>query len=228
MEESRKELHGVDVGSLPVRRGNHGSLSQADGIQVTLSNVRHLNFVGNSGMQFTLNNGRVVELSSNSFWEVVDCIKVGQRGVRQLDPSGDTSPFVLHDKEPSAAPTRSLQKGIVSIGGLILDPITLRCMWNGELVKLTAGEFALVMALAKRPGDVKSRGQLIDEVFGHNYAGFDRSIDSCIKRIRRKFRVVDPSFAQIEAVYGAGYRYYEGDRNLALLEAKRSLSTSRS
>jgi two-component system response regulator ChvI len=76
-------------------------------------------------------------------------------------------------------------------------------------VQLTVTEFLLVKALAVRPGMVKNRDQLIDAAYGENIYVDDRTIDSHVKRIRKKFRAVDPDFAQIETLYGIGYRYKE-------------------
>jgi two-component system response regulator ChvI len=76
-------------------------------------------------------------------------------------------------------------------------------------VQLTVTEFLLVKALAARPGIVKSRDQLIDAAYGENIYVDDRTIDSHVKRIRKKFRAVDNGFAQIETLYGIGYRYRE-------------------
>jgi two-component system response regulator ChvI len=76
-------------------------------------------------------------------------------------------------------------------------------------VQLTVTEFLLVKALAARPGIVKSRDQLIDAAYGENIYVDDRTIDSHVKRIRKKFRNVDTAFAQIETLYGIGYRYKE-------------------
>ena len=75
---------------------------------------------------------------------------------------------------------------------------------------LTVTEFLLVKALATRPGMVKSRDQLIDAAYGENIYVDDRTIDSHIKRLRKKLRGVDPEFNHIETLYGVGYRYREG------------------
>jgi two-component system response regulator ChvI len=77
---------------------------------------------------------------------------------------------------------------------------------------LTVTEYLLVTALAQRPGHVKNRDQLIDMAYGENIYVDDRTIDSHIKRIRKKFRVVDPEFSQIETLYGVGYRYKEDEQ----------------
>jgi two-component system response regulator ChvI len=76
-------------------------------------------------------------------------------------------------------------------------------------VQLTVTEFLLVKALALRPGMVKNRDQLIDAAYGENIYVDDRTIDSHVKRIRRKFRHTDEDFDQIETLYGIGYRYKE-------------------
>ena len=76
-------------------------------------------------------------------------------------------------------------------------------------MQLTVTEFLLVKALAVRPGMVKNRDQLIDAAYGENIYVDDRTIDSHVKRVRKKFRQVDNDFAQIETLYGLGYRYKE-------------------
>jgi two-component system response regulator ChvI len=96
---------------------------------------------------------------------------------------------------------------VVRRGDLVLDPTRHLCTWKGLEVNLTVTEFLLVQALARRPGHVKSRDQLIDAAYGENIYIDDRTIDSHIKRLRRKFKDVDADFAQIETLYGVGYRY---------------------
>ena len=78
---------------------------------------------------------------------------------------------------------------------------------RGELVHLTVTEFLLLKSLAERPGHVKNRDQLMDAAYGETIYVDDRTIDSHIKRVRRKFREVDGEFEQIETLYGIGYRY---------------------
>ncbi|MHA1113179.1 MAG: response regulator transcription factor [Alphaproteobacteria bacterium] len=95
----------------------------------------------------------------------------------------------------------------ISRGALVLDPARHSCTWRGEAVNLTVTEFLILMALAQRPGLVKSRDHLIDAAYGENVYVDDRTIDSHIKRLRRKFKAVEPDFAQIETLYGIGYRY---------------------
>ncbi len=94
-------------------------------------------------------------------------------------------------------------------GDLVLDSERHMCTWKGNQVQLTVTEFLLLKALAQRPGHVKNRDQLMDAAYGESVYVDDRTIDSHIKRLRAKFRQVDPDFAQIETLYGVGYRYRE-------------------
>ena len=97
--------------------------------------------------------------------------------------------------------------GAVAIGDLVLDPLRLTAVWKGTPVPLTVTEFLLLLALARRPGIVKTREQLMEDVYPDRVAVSDRTIDSHVKRIRRKFQSIDRTFVALEAVYGAGYRY---------------------
>ncbi len=97
----------------------------------------------------------------------------------------------------------------ITRGELTLDPLRHACAWRGEAVTLTVTEFLILQALAQRPGFVKSRDQLMDAAYDDQVYVDDRTIDSHIKRIRKKFRAVDPDFASIETLYGVGYRYKE-------------------
>lgn len=101
-------------------------------------------------------------------------------------------------------------KKVVSRGNLTLDPNRHICAWKGKPVKLTVTEFLLINALAQRPGFVKSRDQLMDAAYDESIYVDDRTIDSHVKRIRRKFREIDSDFDKIETLYGVGYRYMEG------------------
>ena len=96
---------------------------------------------------------------------------------------------------------------IVRRGELMLDPSRHLCAWRGNPVNLTVTEFLLIETLARRPGHVKSRDQLIDAAYGEHIYVDDRTIDSHIKRLRKKFRDVDREFAHVETLYGVGYRY---------------------
>ena len=96
---------------------------------------------------------------------------------------------------------------VVRRGDLVLDPIRHLCTWLDHEVTLTVTEFLILEALAQRPGHVKSRDQLMDAAYGENIYVDDRTIDSHIKRLRKKFRDADDNFSQIETLYGIGYRY---------------------
>ena len=92
-------------------------------------------------------------------------------------------------------------------GDLVLDKSRHLCTWKDKEVNLTVTEFLLVEALARRPGHVKNRDQLIDAAYGEHIYVDDRTIDSHVKRLRRKFKDIDEDFAEIETLYGIGYRY---------------------
>ncbi len=94
-------------------------------------------------------------------------------------------------------------------GDLVLDSARHLCTWRGKPVQLTVTEFLILRSLASRLGHVKNRDQLMDAAYGEHIYVDDRTIDSHIKRLRRKFKVVDSEFAQIETLYGLGYRYRE-------------------
>jgi two-component system response regulator ChvI len=98
---------------------------------------------------------------------------------------------------------------MVVLGDMTLDPDRHSCKWKGKDVKLTVTEFLILSALVRRPGIVKNRDQLLDAAYGENVYLDDRTIDSHIKRLRRKFREGDPTFDQIETLYGVGYKYLE-------------------
>ena len=94
-------------------------------------------------------------------------------------------------------------------GRLVMDPARHKIKWDGKDVTLTVTEFLILEALAQRPGVVKSRNQLLDVAYQDDVYVDDRTIDSHIKRIRRKFRAVDDGFEGIETLYGVGYRFSE-------------------
>ncbi|MBY0519452.1 MAG: response regulator transcription factor [Sphingomonas sp.] len=98
---------------------------------------------------------------------------------------------------------------ILERGRLAMDPARHRVTWDGRPVTLTVTEFLILETLAQRPGIVKNRNQLMDAAYQDDIYVDDRTIDSHIKRVRRKFRQVDPEFDAIETLYGAGYRYSE-------------------
>ncbi|HSF92222.1 MAG TPA: response regulator transcription factor [Paracoccaceae bacterium] len=101
-------------------------------------------------------------------------------------------------------------EAIVKSGSLEMDPMRHRVTWKGQDVNLTVTEFLLLQALATRPGVVKSRDQLMDVAYDDQVYVDDRTIDSHIKRLRKKFRNHDAEFASIETLYGIGYRFIEG------------------
>jgi len=100
-------------------------------------------------------------------------------------------------------------KNIIAHGKLRLDPSQLECEWDGKQLpdKLTTTEFLIVQELAKRPGIIKERSQLMDIAYREDTDIEDRTIDSHIKRIRKKFKKIDVNFSAIETRYGSGYRW---------------------
>lgn len=100
-------------------------------------------------------------------------------------------------------------KNIIKHGKLVLDSSQLECEWDGKSLpeKLTTTEFLIVKELAKRPGIIKERAQLMDIAYKDNNDIEDRTIDSHVKRIRKKFKKIDQNFAAIETRYGSGYRW---------------------
>ena len=100
-------------------------------------------------------------------------------------------------------------KNLIKHGKLVLDPSQLECEWDGKPLpeKLTTTEFLIVKELAKRPGIIKERAQLMDIAYKDNTDIEDRTIDSHVKRIRKKFKKVDQNFSAIETRYGSGYRW---------------------
>ena len=116
---------------------------------------------------------------------------------------------VLRRRQASPEPTKEEEKQIVRRGVLTLDPMRHSCTWKGEAVTLTVTEFLILEALAQRPGFVKTRDSLMDAAYDDQVYVDDRTIDSHIKRIRKKFRVIDREFEAIETLYGVGYKYKE-------------------
>jgi len=115
----------------------------------------------------------------------------------------------IEGEEPAAAPGADPGARAIKRGKLTLDPARHDCLWDGKPVKLTVTEFLLLQALAQRPGFVKSRDNLMDAAYDDQVYVDDRTIDSHVKRMRKKFRQVDPEFDSIETLYGVGYRYRE-------------------
>jgi len=98
---------------------------------------------------------------------------------------------------------------VIVRGDLVLDRSRHQCRWRGTPISLTVTEFLILEALANRPGHVKSRDQLLDIAYDAEVYVDDRTIDSHIKRMRKKFRDIDPDFSHIDTLYGIGYRYSE-------------------
>ena len=102
---------------------------------------------------------------------------------------------------------RETTEKVLERGRLLLDPLKHACKWGGDDVNLTVTEFLILQTLATHPGHVKSRDQLMDAAYDDEIYVDDRTIDSHIKRLRRKFKQVDKEFSAIETLYGIGYRY---------------------
>ncbi|WP_379922166.1 response regulator transcription factor [Erythrobacter sp. R86502] len=122
---------------------------------------------------------------------------------------------ILRRAEPLAAGdglTTALETAPAALnrGRLYMDPARHQVTWGGQTVSLTVTEFLILEALAIRPGVIKSRNQLMDAAYPDDVFVDDRTVDSHIKRMRRKFRVVDPTFDAIETLYGAGYSFTDG------------------
>jgi two-component system response regulator ChvI len=113
---------------------------------------------------------------------------------------------VLRRGELADAPA---SESMITLGNLVMEPDRHSCTWKGRDVKLTVTEFLILAALARRPGVVKNRDQLLDAAYGEAAYLDDRTIDSHIKRLRRKFRDTDPEFDAIETLYGVGYKYLD-------------------
>jgi two-component system response regulator ChvI len=108
-----------------------------------------------------------------------------------------------------ATPAEEAEPELLVRGRLSMDPARHKVKWDGNDVTLTVTEFLILEALAQRPGVVKNRNQLLDIAYQDDVYVDDRTIDSHIKRIRRKFRARDPQFDAIETLYGVGYRFEE-------------------
>ena len=118
-------------------------------------------------------------------------------------------------KDPATAPSNGGAKAIdigqkaLDRGHLRMDPERHTCTWMGKPVTLTVTEFLILHALAQRPGVVKSRNALMDAAYDDQVYVDDRTIDSHIKRLRKKFKMSDDDFEMIETLYGVGYRFKE-------------------
>jgi two-component system response regulator ChvI len=121
--------------------------------------------------------------------------------LRRAGPPREVGP----DDEPPTSESAKIERGRLS-----MDPARHRVTWAGQPVALTVTEFLILEALAQRPGVIKSRNQLMDSAYPDDVFVDDRTVDSHIKRLRRKFRAVDGEFSAIETLYGAGYSFADG------------------
>jgi len=116
-------------------------------------------------------------------------------------------------RDPTAQPgtpgENGTQKALIERGALVMDEERHTCTWKAEPVTLTVTEFLILHSLAQRPGVVKSRDALMDAAYDEQVYVDDRTIDSHIKRLRKKFKMVDNDFDMIETLYGVGYRFRE-------------------
>jgi len=113
------------------------------------------------------------------------------------------------DARKAGAAAVEAKRETMTRGKLVLDPQRHECTWDARQVRLTVTEFLILQCLAQRPGFVKSRDNLMDAAYDDQVYVDDRTIDSHIKRLRKKFKVVEPEFEMIETLYGVGYRFRE-------------------
>jgi two-component system response regulator ChvI len=116
----------------------------------------------------------------------------------------------VREADPEEEEARAPDGPLLERGRLSMDPARHRVTWAGRPVSLTVTEFLILEALAQRPGVIKSRNQLMDAAYPDDVFVDDRTVDSHIKRLRRKFRAADPEFGAIETLYGAGYSFSDG------------------
>ena len=114
------------------------------------------------------------------------------------------------DGEAPAESGGEADGAVMRRGRLAMDPSRHRVTWDGRQVSLTVTEFLILEALAQRPGVIKSRNQLMDAAYPDDVFVDDRTVDSHIKRLRRKFKAADSQFGAIETLYGAGYSFSDG------------------
>ena len=122
--------------------------------------------------------------------------------LRRVAPRESAAPGTTADPDVHARP-------VLERGSLVMDEERHTCSWKGQRVTLTVTEFLILQSLAQRPGVVKSRNALMDAAYDDQVYVDDRTIDSHIKRLRKKFKVVDDDFDMIETLYGVGYRFKE-------------------
>ena len=115
----------------------------------------------------------------------------------------------VHENRKIADPDSLKENKNLQKGHLVLDDLKQLCFWKDHIIDLTVAEFNLIKSLAKHPGVIKDRNQLMDTMYGDNIYVDDRTIDSHIKRLRKKFKSFDTDFDQIRTRYGSGYSWRE-------------------
>ena len=115
----------------------------------------------------------------------------------------------VHENRKIADPDSLKENKNLKKGHLVLDDLKQLCFWKDHVIDLTVAEFNLIKSLAKHPGVIKDRNQLMDTMYGDNIYVDDRTIDSHIKRLRKKFKSFDTDFDQIRTRYGSGYSWRE-------------------
>jgi len=132
--------------------------------------------------------------------------------LRRASLSPPLSPVPGRGLSPGLSAGAADPATVTTAGDLTLDADRYAATWKGTAIRLTVTEFLLIESLARRPGHVKTRDQLLQAAYPHDTTASDRTIDSHVKRLRRKFQDVDATCDPIESVYGAGYRLRTGDR----------------
>jgi two-component system response regulator ChvI len=148
---------------------------------------------------------RGLELGADDYIAKPFSLRLLTARIRAILRRADPSRMLEADRSESEPAHPSIARG-----RLYMDPARHQVTWDDRPVSLTVTEFLILEALATRPGVIKSRNQLMDAAYPDDIFVDDRTVDSHIKRMRRKFRVVDPNFESIETLYGAGYSYSDG------------------
>ena len=115
----------------------------------------------------------------------------------------------VHQNRNADVINNSVENKNFKKGALSLDDLKQLCFWKNDIIELTVAEFNLIKSLSKHPGVIKDRNQLMDAMYGDTIYVDDRTIDSHIKRLRKKFKSYDPNFDQIRTRYGSGYSWRE-------------------
>ena len=115
----------------------------------------------------------------------------------------------IHQNRNADLTNNSVENKNFKKGDLSLDDLKQLCFWKNDIIELTVAEFNLIKSLSKHPGVIKDRNQLMDAMYGDTIYVDDRTIDSHIKRLRKKFKSYDPNFDQIRTRYGSGYSWRE-------------------